>query len=118
MKKTILLTLILVSFFCSPASASNGNSGSTEKLFFYVVIALIIAAIPTIINRLKKIETKRQDSNSEITTPEKPDLATLEARIVAGLCPKCGNAVAATDQNCPSCQVNLAWAHQNLDQLV
>ena len=43
--------------------------------------------------------------------------ADLEARIANGLCPKCGNQITPTDQNCPSCRVNLAWARQNLDQL-
>ncbi len=47
----------------------------------------------------------------------RPGLTDIESRIAAGLCPKCSNAVAPTDQNCPSCRINLAWARQNLDQL-
>lgn len=44
-------------------------------------------------------------------------LADIEARIAAGLCPKCGGAVTSTDQNCPSCRINLAWARENPGQL-
>lgn len=44
--------------------------------------------------------------------------ADLEARIAAGLCPKCGNKVASTDQNCPTCHINLEYARRNLDQLL
>ena len=39
-----------------------------------------------------------------------------EARIAADLCPKCGVLVKPTDQNCPSCRINLAFARAHLDQ--
>jgi hypothetical protein len=35
----------------------------------------------------------------------------------AGLCPKCGSQVASTDQNCPTCHINLAGAREHLDEL-
>lgn len=44
-------------------------------------------------------------------------LALFERRVAAGLCPKCGEAVASTAQNCPSCRINLAWARENLREL-
>jgi hypothetical protein len=37
-----------------------------------------------------------------------------KARIAAGLCPKCGNKIAHTDQNCPSCRINLTFAREHL----
>jgi len=38
-------------------------------------------------------------------------------RVTSSLCPKCGNKVSPTDQNCPSCKVNLTFAREHLDQL-
>jgi len=46
----------------------------------------------------------------------KVDHGTKKARIVAGLCPKCGASVSSTDINCPSCRVNLSFAREHLDQ--
>ena len=36
---------------------------------------------------------------------------------VTGSCPKCGAKVSLTDQNCPSCRINLAFAREHPDQL-
>jgi hypothetical protein len=46
------------------------------------------------------------------------DLVALGKQRIAGqLCPKCGSPVAPSDSNCPSCQVNLAFAREHLGQL-
>ena len=44
------------------------------------------------------------------------DLGIRQERISQGQCPKCGAQVKSTDQNCPSCQINLSFARENLDQ--
>jgi ribosomal protein L40E len=44
-------------------------------------------------------------------------LEAFQARVAAGLCPKCGSQVAPAAQNCPSCGINLAWAKEHLDEL-
>jgi hypothetical protein len=49
--------------------------------------------------------------------PSEAALETRRDQVAAGLCPKCGNAVSPTDQNCPSCKVNLTFAREHLDQL-
>ncbi len=48
----------------------------------------------------------------------KPDRDDLETRVAAGSCPKCGTQVGPTDQNCPSCRINLLYAREHLDQLL
>jgi len=53
-------------------------------------------------------------------SPAQPDPEIIEARkarVAAGLCPKCGAQVAPTNQNCPACRINLAFAREHLDQL-
>lgn len=42
-------------------------------------------------------------------------LETRQARVAAKLCPKCGIQLKPTDQNCPSCRINLAFAREHLD---
>lgn len=70
--------------------------------------ALVVVGVGLVIwggvKMSKKVEPKRPDKNGEPTT----------TALQASLCPKCGNSIASTDQNCPSCHVNLAWARQNL----
>lgn len=54
------------------------------------------------------------------STPSEEPATTVDAaqqRTAAGLCPKCGKPVSPSDQNCPFCHINLAWARQNPDQL-
>lgn len=60
-----------------------------------------------------KVET------ADLPPPERRTilLEPLQTRVAAGLCPKCGAHVAPTDQNCPSCRINLAWAREHLEEL-
>ncbi len=44
-------------------------------------------------------------------------LVLLAGRDAVGTCPNCGEAVAATAENCPSCRIDLAWAREHLDEL-
>jgi len=59
----------------------------------------------------------QQEASLATPVTGKASVSEIEARIAAGACPKCGTQVAATDQNCPACKINLAWARQNPGQM-
>ena len=61
----------------------------------------------------EQMQTSSAPANSVVS---KATLKEREDRIAAGLCPKCGNKVAPTNRNCPSCRINLAFAREHLDQ--
>jgi len=45
------------------------------------------------------------------------DKASLEARVEAGLCPRCGGSVSSEAKNCQWFGLDLAWAREHLDEL-
>jgi len=49
--------------------------------------------------------------------PSEPPAASHIAALRSDACPKCGARINPTDQNCPACRINLAWARQHLNEL-
>lgn len=88
-------------------------------------IAILWSAIDPILNRrpLPRVAVPQPPAQPPAAR-QVPDAASAGASAAAsqvpevpGTCPKCGSAVAATDTNCPSCRVNLAFALQHPEQL-
>jgi len=96
----------------------RSNKAGNIRITFFVIAALeIVGTLVVLVSSVRKRPERKPGEGFRVeSVPSKPDLATIEARIAAGLCPKCGSPVAPTDENCPSCRINLAWARQNLGQ--
>lgn len=101
-----------------------GGSSDAQCLIYMVALAgaatgafiayQIVNGLPSVVGPSELPETS---SVVPVSSEEQITVDTVRARIAAGLCPKCGKPVSPSDQNCPSCRINLAWARQNPEQL-
>jgi hypothetical protein len=81
----------------------QSTAGSSYVAAWAILIGLICGAVGFGLIYWFKSRSKAQSPQSmEGTT---------------GHCPRCGTTVSLTDQNCPSCHINLAFAREHLDRL-
>ena len=88
--------------------------GGLQLLLLIAVIVVGLATSEEIVLAPTPAGGTVQPSTTPLSGAEV--LEGRKAQIAADLCPKCGARVDSTDQNCPACRINLAFAREHLDQ--